>query len=134
MAERQTIMLVDDDQIHLDTGKNILKDKYNVFPLVSGKKLFEILGKVRPDLILLDIELPEMNGYEIIKQLKSDSKTSDIPVIFISAHSDLDHEQEGLRLGAEDYISKPFSPALLIKRVENHLFIAKWKKAIKTSG
>jgi putative two-component system response regulator len=127
-------MLVDDDQVHLNTGKDILKDLYNIFPIPSGKKLFEMLEKISPDLILLDIEMPEMDGYEVIKKLKADEKTSDIPVIFLSAHIDPGHELEGLGLGAVDYVFKPFSPILLIRRIENHIIIASQQRGLKKSN
>jgi putative two-component system response regulator len=131
---RRTIMLVDDDQVHLIAGKNILKGSYNVFPISSGQKLFEMLKKVSPDLILLDIEMPEMDGYEVIKKLKSNPLTADIPVIFLSAYIDSSHELEGLSLGAVDYIFKPFSPILLIRRIESHLFISIQKKELKKNS
>jgi putative two-component system response regulator len=124
-------MLVDDDPVHLNTGKDILKNLYNIFPIPSGKKLFELLEKVSPDLILLDIEMPEMDGYEVIKKLKADGKTADIPVIFLSAHIDPSHELEGLGLGAVDYVFKPFSPILLIRRIENHIIIASQRRGLK---
>ncbi|MDR0710248.1 MAG: response regulator, partial [Spirochaetaceae bacterium] len=133
-STRKTIMLVDDDQVHLNAGKNILKEIYNVFPVPSGKKLLEILEKVSPDLILLDIEMPEMDGYEVIKKLKTDPKTSSIPVIFLSAHIDPSHELEGLSLGAVDYVFKPFSPILLMRRIENHMFIASRQKELKRNN
>jgi putative two-component system response regulator len=126
--ERKTIMLVDDDQVHLNAGKNILKSFYNVFPIPSGSHLFEMLKKITPDLILLDIEMPDMDGYEVIKRLKGDAKTADVPVIFLSAHIDPNHELEGLALGAVDYIFKPFSPILLIRRIETHMTLAMQKK------
>ncbi|MDR3174716.1 MAG: response regulator [Treponema sp.] len=118
---RQVIFLVDDNITNLTAGKNMLKDHYDIFPMASGNKLFLILEKVKPDLILLDLEMPEMNGYEAIKKLKAEESTRDIPVIFLTARNDSGSELEGLSLGAIDYISKPFSPALLLKRLENHL-------------
>jgi putative two-component system response regulator len=127
-------MLVDDDQVHLNAGKDILKDLYNVFPIPSGKKLFEILEKVSPDIILLDIEMPEMDGYEVIKRLKADARTAGIPVIFLSAHIDPGHELEGLARGAVDYVFKPFSPILLMRRIENHMFIASQQKSLKKTN
>jgi putative two-component system response regulator len=129
--ERKTIMLVDDDQLHLTAGKNILKNYYNVFTIPSGEKLFELLGKVPPDLILLDIEMPEMNGYEVMKKLKSDPGTAGIPVIFLSAMVDPSHELEGLGLGAVDYVFKPFSPILLMRRIENHLLLSYQQKELQ---
>jgi putative two-component system response regulator len=118
----------------LNAGKTILKDLYNVFPVSSGKKLFEMLEKVSPDLILLDIEMPEMDGLEVIKKLKTNAKTAEVPVIFLSSHIDPSHELEGLGLGAVDYIFKPFSPILLIRRIENHLYISLQKRELKRSN
>ncbi|MFP3043560.1 response regulator [Treponema primitia] len=129
--KRKTIILVDDDMIHLTAGKDILKDTYNVFPVSSGERLFEILKKVRPDLILLDIEMPVMNGYAVIKQLRDNVKTADIPVIFLSAHIDPSHELEGLELGAVDYVFKPFSPLLLMRRIETHILLSSQKEELK---
>lgn len=132
--EKQIIMLVDDNQASLTMGKNILKDKYNLYPIASGDKLFEILQKVIPDLILLDISMPEMDGYEIIRKLKADQKTEDIPVIFLTSRDDPGNELEGLSMGAIDYISKPFSPALLLQRINNHLILASRKEELEKNN
>jgi putative two-component system response regulator len=131
MEKRNTIMLVDDNLTNLSAGKNMLKDFYNVFPIPSAEKLFLLLEKIIPDLILLDIEMPEMSGYEAIKKLKSSPAVQDIPVIFLTARNDAGSELEGLSLGAIDYISKPFSPPLLLKRIENHLLMAEQKKELR---
>jgi putative two-component system response regulator len=129
--DRQKIFLVDDNMTNLTTGKTILKDRYDIFSIPSGAKLFEILEKVTPDLILLDIEMPEMDGYEALKKLKCEKKTRDIPVVFLTARGDPGSELEGLNLGAIDYISKPFSPPLLLKRIENHLLIQDQQRTLK---
>jgi putative two-component system response regulator len=128
---RQVIFLVDDNMTNLTAGKAMLKDHYDVFSIPSGAKLFEVLEKVWPDLILLDIEMPEMDGYTALKKLKEEKKTQDIPVIFLTARNDPGSELEGLNLGAIDYISKPFSPPLLLKRLENHLLIRNQQMALK---
>ncbi|MDR1506100.1 MAG: response regulator [Treponema sp.] len=128
---RKIIFLVDDNMANLTTGKTILKDHYNIFSMPSGAKLFEMLEKVTPDLILLDIEMPEMDGYQALKKLKEEKKTADIPVVFLTARSDPGSELEGLNLGATDYISKPFSPPLLLKRIENHLLIRNQQKELE---
>jgi putative two-component system response regulator len=128
---RQTIFLVDDNMANLTTGKIILKEHYDIFSMPSGAKLFEMLEKVTPDLILLDIEMPEMNGYQALKKLKGENKTGGIPVVFLTARSDPGSELEGLSLGAVDYISKPFSPPLLLKRIENHLLTQSQQRALK---
>jgi putative two-component system response regulator len=129
--EREVIFLVDDNMSNLTAGKIMLKDHFDVFSIVSGNRLFEILEKITPDLILLDIEMPGMNGYEAIKKLKAEQKTRDIPVIFLTARNDPGSELEGLNLGAIDYISKPFSPPLLLKRINNHLLIEKQRIVLK---
>ncbi|GHV70871.1 hypothetical protein AGMMS49928_20350 [Spirochaetia bacterium] len=128
--KRQTIVMVDDSMTSLSLGKDILKDKYNVFPVSSGADFFALIENFIPDLVLLDILMPEMDGYEVIKKLKANKETYNIPVIFLTSRSDQDNELEGLSLGAIDYITKPFSPALLIQRIENHLLIAAQKQEL----
>ncbi|MDR1306517.1 MAG: response regulator [Treponema sp.] len=128
---RRIIFLVDDNMSNLTTGKTMLKEHYDIFSIPSGIKLFEILEKVTPDLILLDIEMPEMNGYEAIQKLKTEKKTREIPVVFLTARNDPGSELEGLNLGATDYVSKPFSPPLLLKRIENHLLMRNQQRALR---
>ena len=128
---RRKIIMVDDNRANLDMGRNMLKPFYEVYPAQSANKFFEILENVLPDLVLLDIEMPEMNGYEAIKKMKADSRFDDIPVIFLTAKSDESSELEGFELGASDYVSKPFSAPLLFKRIENQLLIVRQKKALK---
>jgi putative two-component system response regulator len=90
-----------------------------------------MLEKITPNLILLDIEMPEMNGYEVIKRIKANPATVDIPVIFLTSRSDPGSELEGLSLGAIDYVSKPFSPPLLSKRIETHLLMQSQRQQLK---
>jgi putative two-component system response regulator len=116
---------------NLSMGKNMLKTFYEVYPVPSAEKLFECLERFIPDLILLDIEMPIMNGYETVKRLKETVRFSDIPVIFLTAKNDEGSELEGLSLGAVDYVSKPFSAPLLMKRLETHLLLAAQKKELK---
>jgi len=124
---RDTIIIVDDNLTSLTAGKNILKTFYQVIPVTSAQDMFEVLLQVKPDLILLDIEMPEIDGYQAIKKLKENKEYSDIPVIFLTARDDSDSEIEGFDLGAVDYISKPFSAPLLLKRIEKDLLIVKQK-------
>ena len=127
---RSKIIIVDDNKVNLTEGRNMLKTFYEVYPAPSAAKLFEILEHVHPCLILLDIEMPEMNGYETIKKLKADSRFVDIPVIFLTARSDDTSKLEGFDLGAADYISKPFSAPLLLKRIANQLLIVRQTKEL----
>ena len=128
---RYKIILVDDNMSNLDQGKNILKTFYKVYPAPSAAKLFEILENVLPELILLDIDMPEMNGYEAIKILKADERYANIPVIFLTSKSDENSELKGFDLGAADYMSKPFSAPLLLKRIENQLLIVRSQAELK---
>jgi putative two-component system response regulator len=128
---KKRIALVDDDITSLALGKGIMTEQYDVVTIPSGEKLFQFLGKVQPDLILLDVDMPVMNGYETLGKLKARPEYQDIPVIFLTSMSDTASEIEGLNLGAVDYISKPFSPPLLLKRLELHLQVVSQQRELK---
>ncbi|MDR3331270.1 MAG: response regulator [Synergistaceae bacterium] len=130
-GERKKIILVDDTPIILKLARNILMSKYDVFTVPSAEKMFQFLERTLPDLILLDVLMPDVNGYEAIGRLKSDRRTEDIPVIFLTSKSDADSELEGFMLGAVDYIAKPFSPQLLLKRVDVHMLVETQKHELK---
>jgi len=130
---RHKIIFVDDNMANLTMGRNMLKSFYEVFPAPSANKLFEILSNVIPDIVLLDIEMPEMNGYEAIKKMKADPRFSEIPVIFLTAKNDELSELEGFELGAVDYIAKPFSGPLLLKRIQNQLLIVEQRNDLLES-
>ncbi|MDR2209407.1 MAG: response regulator, partial [Azoarcus sp.] len=102
---RELIMLVDDNLTNLLVGKETLSDTYSVITVPSASKMFELLSRYTPSLVLLDIDMPEMNGYEAIKILKNNPEMKDIPVIFLTAMNDFDNEFHGLSLGAVDYIT-----------------------------
>jgi putative two-component system response regulator len=127
---KKTIFLVDDKPTNLMAGQNALEGHYNVLTMNSGARLLKALEKRAPDLILLDVDMPEMDGYEVIKIIKGSEKTANIPVIFLTAKNDSDSELLGLTLGAVDYITKPFSPPRLLKRIEIHLLIENQKKEL----
>jgi putative two-component system response regulator len=121
MAERKNIFIVDDNMANLAAGKNVLKERYKTYPIPSAEALIGLLDQVVPDMILLDVDMPGISGYDAIKRLKMEPRWADIPVIFLTAASDESSELEGLALGAVDYVTKPFSAPLLLQRVENHL-------------
>jgi len=131
MEEQRLIFLVDDSIVNLNTGKNALQHKYTVVTMPSGEKLLLSLKKAKPDLILLDINMPGMSGYDVIKELKANAETSEIPVIFLTAKNEDESEVLGLSLGAVDYIIKPFSPPILLKRVELHLLLKEQKEQLR---
>jgi len=130
---RERIIIVDDDVVSLTTGSYILKDFYDVIPVKTASKFFELLEKIKPDLVLLDIEMPEMSGFEVIKKMKAKKEFIDTPVIFLTSKVDESSELEGFDLGAADYIYKPFSPPVLIKRIANQLLIMRQKKDLLDS-
>ena len=130
---RPRIIIVDDNISNLTQGRNILKSFYEVFPAPSADKLFEILENVIPDLILLDVAMPDKDGYETIKELKANPLYREIPVIFLTAKTDSDSELLGFDLGAVDYIGKPFNPPLLLKRIEKELLFVEQTGKLKES-
>ncbi|GMO23211.1 MAG: hypothetical protein Ta2B_02340 [Termitinemataceae bacterium] len=116
----ETIFLVDDNAANLTMGKSVLSENYKTFTIPSAQKMFELLAKIKPDLILLDVLMPEMSGFEAIKILK-DGLDCNIPVVFLTADNDVQSEKEGLALGAVDYIHKPFNCEELLQRIEKCL-------------
>ena len=121
-TEKATILVVDDTVDNLVLMGNVLKDIYRVKVANSGEKALKIAASDSPpSLILLDIMMPEMDGYEVCRHLKLNPKTSAIPVIFLTAKTDEEDERQGLAQGAVDYISKPISPSIVLARVKCHL-------------
>ena len=124
---QKTIFVVDDNAVNLAVAREALKGQYRVRTVPSAAKMFEMLEKISPDLILLDIEMPDMDGFEALAVLKAKSLTSDIPVIFLTSLTDEDTEARGFQMGAIDFISKPFSVPVLLNRIRNHLsFLGFW--------
>lgn len=121
-SKKASILIVDDMVANIALLSNLLKDDYDIKIAKSGVKAIEIAkGYEKPDLILLDVVMPEMDGYEVCKILKSSPSTSDIPIIFVTGNdSDVD-EEYGLNLGAVDYIKKPFNPSVAKIRVKTHI-------------
>jgi len=130
-TEKKLVILVDDNPANLRIGKNVLSEKYSVATAPSAEKLFGLLENNYPAMILLDVDMPEMNGYEAIKILKSKPETKSIPVIFLTGKTESDDELAGLSLGAVDYITKPFQPPLLLKRIEMHLRLEEQQKELE---
>jgi len=121
----KTIFVVDDSDTNLSMAESALEDSYRVMTMPSAAKMFELLDKIIPDLILLDIEMPEMNGFTALEKIKSIELWSDIPVMFLTAHTDAEVEVRGFELGAVDFITKPFSAPVLLNRIKTHLDIDK---------
>jgi len=119
----KTIFVVDDSDTNLSMAEAVLEDQYRVMTMPSASKMFTLLEKVTPDLILLDIEMPEMDGFETIQKLKFESLWSDIPVVFLTGRNDPEVEARGLEAGAVDFVTKPFSAPVLLNRIQTHLNI-----------
>jgi putative two-component system response regulator len=119
----KTIFAVDDQDFNLTVIATMLEEQYRVLTASSAEKMFTLLKKITPDLILLDIEMPEINGFDALKQLKANEFYSDIPVVFLTGRTDELTESQGFELGAIDFITKPFSKMVLMNRIQTHLNI-----------
>jgi len=120
-GRRKKIIYVDDVNYSLVSVKSRLGEFYDIFAAESALKMFELLEYFTPDLILLDVNMPDIDGYETIKSLKSSERFSDIPVIFVTGNSDRESVVKGLSLGAADYVVKPFTATKLMESIENNL-------------
>ncbi len=130
--KKQTVLVVDDVTENIDILTNILREDYIVKAAKSGQQALKIVSmENKPDMVLLDIMMPEMDGYEVIKQLKADEETKDIPVIFISALGEIKDETYGFSLGAKDYIIKPVNPSIVKARVQTHLTLYKQRQILE---
>ena len=122
IMQLKKVLIVDDDPTQLMSMTKILSPHYQVIAAISGKKALKIISEQPlPDIILLDVIMPTMSGDMVLQHLKSNKKTQDIPVIFVSAMESEQNEQDGLALGAADYITKPVKPAILLARVKTHI-------------
>ena len=120
-TSRPTVLVVDDTPQNLHLISELLAHRYKVRVAPSGARALQIARSAPPDLILLDVVMPELDGYEVCRQLKADTLTRDVPVIFLTSRHDLEDEALGFSLGAVDYIAKPVAPPLLLARVHTHL-------------
>ncbi|MCL1843468.1 MAG: response regulator [Defluviitaleaceae bacterium] len=118
---RKTIFVVDDNDTNLSKAEEGLEDDYDVMTIPSGERLFVILKKIKPHLILLDIEMPEMDGFDVLEILKNDKEYKDIPVIFLTGVRSPEVEARGFERGVVDFITKPFSTRVLLNRVKLHI-------------
>ena len=131
LESKPSILVVDDTPANLTLMTGLLQDDYQVRAATSGEKALKIAYSDNPpDLILLDIMMPEMDGHEVCRRLKSDEKTRDIPIIFLTAMSEAEDEEKGLKLGAVDYITKPVSPPIALARIHTHITMHRQKKAL----
>lgn len=125
---KKKILLVDDEPNNLQLLRQILRSSYQLIFAHNGQSALAAVAAHHPDLILLDVMMPDLDGYEVCRRLKADPLTHDIPVIFVTAMGDVDDEAAGFDVGAVDYIHKPVSPAIVIRRVQTHLSLVHIKE------
>lgn len=129
--DKSRILIVDDSPDNLLILSEVLSPIYKVLVATNGKEALKLaLGDVAPDLMILDIMMPELNGYELCSIFKANDKTRSIPIIFLTALNDSMHEEKGLKLGAVDYITKPFNPSITLARVKTHLALYSQRKLL----
>jgi len=116
-----SVLIVDDESMNMFALTHMLKPEYTVYAAKNGQSAIRIAKKQMPDVILLDILMPEMDGYEVLSLLKSDEETRKIPVIFVTGLINPDDEKKGLEMGAADYISKPFNADIVKEKVRNQI-------------
>lgn len=134
MNSKQKILIVDDEAVNIHVLYNLLKDDYQVAVALGGNDALELLeGEALPDLILLDITMPDMDGYEVCRRIKAAESTADIPVIFVSAADGEEDEVTGFELGAADYVTKPIRPSILTARVKTHLELRRKYRELQES-
>jgi len=122
VQEKPVVLIVDDEPVNIQVLAACLKNTYQIKVATSGKQCIELIQTgLEADLILLDIDMPEMDGYEVCTILKSSINTASIPVIFVTAKNEIHEEEKGLEIGAVDYITKPISPAIVAARVKTHV-------------
>lgn len=131
---KDTILVVDDTSSNIMLLSSLLKESYKVKVATNGEKAISIVQSTPPDLILLDIMMPGIDGYETCRRIKSDPKHSDIPIIFLTAKSDEADESKGLELGAVDYIIKPINPVVLFSRIKTQLLLKQAKDFLKDNN
>lgn len=119
---KPVVLIADDVPANIHQLAQLLKDDYRIKVATDGRRCLDLVRRrPRPDLVMLDIEMPQMDGYEVCRQLQSDEKTKVIPIIFVTAKNQVSDEEHGLKLGAVDYITKPFQPVIVEARVKNHI-------------
>lgn len=129
--EKKKILIVDDVALNHATAKSVLEDTYELYSAFSAKEGFEIMEEITPDLILLDIIMPDINGMDMMRDIKSIPAYKDIPVIFLTADTSSEAEVEGFDLGIVDYITKPFVPTVMKKRIQTQLELSEYRKSLE---
>jgi PleD family two-component response regulator len=131
VMEKQTVLIVDDMPANIEILNGILQDEYEVLFATNGEDALKIAADQLPDIVLLDVVMPGMDGYEVCTRLKEDEMTRDIPVIFVTSMGEEEEESKGLSIGAIDYITKPIRASIVRARVHNHLELKRYRDTLK---
>ena len=132
--QKKHILMVDDVTTNLTCAAEVLKEYYRLSMAKSGAQAIELLMRTKPDLILLDVKMPDMDGYETLVNIKNNPETAMIPIAFLTADTDRESEIKGLRMGAMDFIRKPFEPEVMLSRIEKILELDELRKHLTISA
>ena len=131
-GKRGTVLIVDDERLNINLLVDLLGDDYTILVAKNGEQaLKRAWGEQPPDLVLLDIMMPDMDGYEVLRRLKNDTRTQSVPVIFVTAMGEVADETKGFEAGAVDYVTKPFSPPVVRARIKTHLSLKKTRQMLE---
>ncbi len=128
---KRTILVVDDDRLNLMVAQKLLAEDYHVAAVNSGELALRYLGKNHPDLVLLDIQMPDMDGFEVMRKIQEDEHWRKIPVIFLTADRTAETEEECFKLGAVDYIGKPFVPSIMLQRIHRTIELEDYRRSLE---
>jgi response regulator RpfG family c-di-GMP phosphodiesterase len=131
MDKRYKILAVDDEYVNIQLIKSVLREEYDIISALNGHEAINLLKQYKPDLILLDVMMPDLSGFDVCKIIKADPAFADIPIIFLTALNTEAGEQEGLELGGIDYLTKPINLVLLKLRVKNHIALQERNELVK---
>lgn len=130
-AEKKKILIIDDIKFNLEIARDVLQEEYTVYEAMSAQEGFEVLSRVLPDLILLDIVMPETDGYEMIQVLKRSRRLRRVPVIFLTAYTNSESEVKGFELGASDFITKPFVAPVMKRRIKTQIELSAYEHSLE---
>jgi DNA-binding response OmpR family regulator len=126
-----TILIVDDEPINIDLLRETLKSKYRLIIATRGEQAYSLAVSKKPDLILMDVMMPGMDGFETCEKIKENSETSHIPIVFVTALNEVEDKSVGYEMGGSDYITKPFEMSDVLTCIETHLSVIKLAKRVK---
>lgn len=127
-----TIMIVDDQKLNIELLAESLGDEYNIMPVISGESAIKLLRRKKPDLVLLDVSMPDIDGFEVLRFMKETEELANIPVIFVTGEHETEMEEKGLALGAVDYVKKPFNTTVVKVKVQNHIELKAYRDNLES--